>query len=162
MTIIIWISIGCFLLLPYYVCIFLIGKKSLKQHISFWMIFHMLFAGIGYLASNEWANVATLILICYVLYYFFTYIFYVRDIENKINRDTIIKIVNNRRFVIVSRCILIILMILAIFDLVLIFLNHMLLYEKIYLSATVVLSCLQCIFYLKRTRKRHCIKSIVI
>lgn len=153
MTIIIWISIGCFLLCPYYMCIFGVGKKNTSKHILYWSIFHIFFAGAGYFMCSEWFNIATLILICCVLYYFFSYIFYVRDLEKTLKQENIEKILKNKRFPMVSRCILIILMLFVVFDSVLIILSDMLLFEKIYLIVTVVFSFLQCIFYLKKNTK---------
>lgn len=46
---VIWVSIGAFLLLPSYLSVFTFKKTLIQHHISFWICFHSIFAVIFYI-----------------------------------------------------------------------------------------------------------------
>lgn len=158
MSIIIWISIGVFLLIPYYLSIFLLNRKMVKRHILQWLIFHGVFAGIEFLVCSEWFNMATIILISCVLYYFFSYIFYGHDIQKKVKKESMYRIINHKMFLRVSIWVLGFALLLVIVDFILIFsafAKISSLFEQIYLSSTILISFFQCVYYYRKLKNTY-------
>lgn len=94
----IWVSIGAFLLLPYYLCVFTFSKTLLRCHVLFWVCFHTVFVGIFCLAQPSLWLTPTVVLIAYVLYYLFSYLFYVRNMFQEPVRSNVAQIITTKGF----------------------------------------------------------------
>lgn len=158
MTIVIWISIGCFLLLPYYLSVFSLEKKFLKGHIGLWLIFHTIFVVLGYVFYEEWFTSAAVLLICYTLYYLFSYIFYVKDISDKVSEADIKNVANDKMVRKISKCCLWIIGVLSIVEIVFIYIMNSFGLEQVYFSAIVAISFIQVVYYCNIIREKYLVR----
>ncbi len=152
---IIWISIGMFLLLPYYLRIYILDFRKTRLHIYFWICIHSIIAIVYYTVLNEKFSLAMVMLIAYAVYYFFSYIFYVRGEKNLIESSSIECIVKSNFFNIFKKIIMTIGCIMLIIDGILILGNvqELELFDKVYLFGTIVISYMQCYIYLREYEK---------
>lgn len=92
----IWVSVGAFLLLPYYLCVFTFHKTLLRCHVVFWVCFHVAFVGVFLLAKpSQWLTPAILC-IAYGLYYFFSHLFYVGKVFREPERSNVPQLITTR------------------------------------------------------------------
>ncbi len=94
----IWVSVGVFLLLPYYLCVFTFHKTLLRCHILFWVCFHAVFVGVFRLVQPALWLTPAVAFIAYALYYLFSYLFYVRNMFQEPERSNVSQIVTTKAF----------------------------------------------------------------
>ncbi len=120
MDILIWITAGIIILLPYYMNIFLFKLSKVRFHMAFWLLFHMIASIMYWICYREIWSAAVIIFIVYVLYYLFTYIFYVRDIMNSISYGKIKYIFTMKWFLIILNIVIFLITLLLAADILLV------------------------------------------
>ena len=73
-----YISVGIFLLVPYYLRIFLLNHNKTKGHIAFWIAVHLLACVFYYVKLGEIFSIPFIVLIGCGGYYLVSYFFEVR------------------------------------------------------------------------------------
>ncbi len=154
MGILIWISVGVFLLLPYYLRIFILDDKKIRIHITFWIFVHFMMSIVSYCIEKEIFSVAMVLLIVYSVYYFFSYIFYVRNIVMLLDNSSMEGVVKSKFFNLTRNSILCICGIMLILDSVLIWEGVQEIYNQVYLFLVIFISYLQCYSYFKEYEKK--------
>lgn len=159
MDIVIALSVGCFLLLPYYLCMIIYDKKMIKNYIIRWLLFHSVFVALMYLMYNEWYSTPFIVLTACMIYYFFSYIFYVRDLKKGLRSENITGMVSYKLFKKVCKCIFFVVIGLAITDIILVFSKGWLLLEKIYLMLIISIAVFQSLYHYKKLIALYCIDA---
>lgn len=149
MDIVIWLSIGVFLLLPYYLRIFLLDKSKTIYHIIFWIGINALMSLLYYVIYGQVCSAALMGLAVYVLYYFFSYEFYVKNLEKTLIYEEIKSITQTKKFTKTINIALILTSFILFFDILIIlnYINESTIIDRIYLIGIIVLSFIQIIVY---------------
>lgn len=158
MDILVWISVGFFLFLPYYLSIFSLDRKAPKLHIAFWILFHALNSFIIYFMQSNWYSIPTIFLIASAVYYVFSYVFQARNIPNEIKPDNMSMVVNNRKICQIYVVVLVLAVVVGIVDIVVIFTkssSDMTFAGKVYISMLIIISWIQSVLYSYRIRHRY-------
>lgn len=157
MEAVIYISIICFLLVPYYLSIFLLNRTTIKKHIVLWLCIHGVFAVISGVIYSYWFSLSTIALIGCGLYFICSYIYYGRDMWKPVSVDNMARVVNHKGYKMLEVVILAIEGLFVVVDISLIVTvvsNDLKLLEKYYLGSIVILSFLQTIYYLKKMKQK--------
>lgn len=154
MDIIIWISVGVFLLLPYYQKVFLMDIRKLNFHMMFWIVLNSFMVLLYYIMYKEIISTAFIILTASTLYYIFSYLFYAKDILNSDLKEKINIITKTRQYNLCKNIIFVLISILLVFDIILI-INHRQILEsmdRVYLISIVIISYIQIMIYGKELK----------
>ena len=148
MGIMILMTVALFFFLPYYLIIFLMNKKKTRKHIACWLLTLCIMALIEYCFYRHLKLVSLLILVFVLLYYFFTYIRYVRHIGQELEKSQLQWIVKLKYF---KRIFLIGIVLIGIFAAVAVFMI-LFVYEipslfRLYFSILIIMGFIQTIFY---------------
>lgn len=100
-SIMIWLSIGMFVLLPFYLWVFTLDKRRLQRHIVLWLCLHLFGSLVFWFLEKDIWNTPLLLLCGYALYYLCTYVFYVRDMYSKQEADNLRNILASKWFSVV-------------------------------------------------------------
>ena len=98
---VIWLSIAAFLLLSYYLSIFIFQKNHIRKHVLFWLCFHTLFTFIVLFYKIHIWTVPFILLIIYLMYFIATYLFCVRDMWAKQERQNFEEIIQSKWMLVV-------------------------------------------------------------
>lgn len=154
MGIMILIMVTLFFFLPYYMNIFLLNEKKTKQHMLCWIGVVSIMVLIEFIFFKQSELISLIILIGIILYYFFTYIFYVRNIDKKMDMDIIKWIVKLKYFKVIFWGIIVLIGFFAILNILLIFVfEDCPILIGIYLSVLIIMGYLQTIIYGKEYLK---------
>ena len=154
MGIMILIMVTLFFFLPYYMNIFLLNEKKTKHHMLCWIGVVSIMVLIEFIFFKQSELISLIILIGIILYYFFKYIFYVRNIDKKMDMDIIKWIVKLKYFKVIFWGIIVLIGFFAIFNILLIFVfDDCPILIGIYLSVLIIMGYLQTIIYGKEYLK---------
>lgn len=155
MYIIILLTVTLFFFLPYYMRIFLLNNKKTRNHILCWIAVVGIISIVEFVIYRQLDELVSLIiLVGIILYYFFTYIIYVRKIDENMSTDTIEWIVNLKYFKRIFWGIIILIGIFAIVDiLIILFVAEFPSLIGLYLSALIIMGYVQTILYGKEYNK---------
>ena len=151
-----YISVGIFLLVPYYLRIFLLNHNKTKGHIAFWITVHLLACVFYYVKLGEIFSIPFIVLIGCGGYYLVSYFFEVRRTNVSELAAAVGLLVNTKFFAVLSVCVLVMGSAFLAADAALLFFreNDLELYNKVYLLSVLVISYIQMWLYLweyKRT-----------
>ena len=146
---VIWVSIGAFLLFPSYLCVLTFNKTLFLHQILVWACFHSIFAVIFYIVQRSLWMPPTIVLVAYVLYHLFTYLFHVRDMFKEPEQSNISQIVKTKAFQRILFVVMVGLAILWVVDSILVIkrLPTGSVLEMAYFIATVSISYVQILLY---------------
>lgn len=148
MGIMILMTVTLFFFLPYYLKIFLLNNKKTRKHIMCWIVVVSIIALIEFSFCRQSELFSLMILVCIILYYFFTYIIYVRNIDEKMDTSTIQWIVKLKYFKKISLGITVLIGIFAIVDILMIaFFYKFPSFISFYLSILIIMGYIQTIIY---------------
>lgn len=148
MGFIIAITVTLFFFIPYYLRIFLLDNKKTRKHILCWISVVGSIAIMEYIVYRQLELVSLFILVCMILYYFFTYICYVRNIDKKIDIDAIKYIVRLKYFKVIYCVLLVLFGVFVIIDILMIMFYYDLpMLMGCYLSLLIVIGYVQTVFY---------------
>ncbi len=147
MEIMILLSIGLYFFLPYYLNIFLLNKKKTINHIKLWLIISSIMVLVEFCYYRHFKLVSLLVLIALLLYYFFTYMFHVKDIYRKIDRERIQWIVELKYFKKVFWIIVVLFGIFAIVDIVMLYFCELPILISSYIAILIIIGYAQVIIY---------------
>lgn len=150
--IIVWLSIGFFLLLPYYHAVFTFNERTVGCHISFWLCAHFIFAIIFTVIEKALWTVPLILFCAYTVYFVFSYIFYVRDMCSNQEKSNIQSLIATKWFVVAERIVFIVSTTLLIADISLLGIQMMKGFDLglLYLTAVIIVSYAQLVFLIKR------------
>lgn len=153
LNVLIYASVGVFLLLPYYLCVFLLEKGKNKKHIFVSLLFNVIMAFVYYLQTKTLYSPASIILAVITVYYAFTYVFQVRKIENTISKEIIRTIVGSKYIWIVLHVLIGICLVVMLGNIILLMNTpKCILLDKIYFVGIMLVSFLQMLGYYKDYR----------
>lgn len=149
MDIIIWISIGVFLLLPYYQKVFVSNSLKVRRHILVWISFNVFMSLVYYFVNKQIYSTAFVILISSSLYYFFSYMLHAKKIAELDLTEELNLLKKTKSFQAIKRTIFISISVFLIYDIVLIYSDKSLLLslDKVYFVSIIVIAYIQIIKY---------------
>lgn len=149
--IIVWLSVGFFLLLPYYHAVFTFNARTVSCHISFWLCAHFISAVIFKVIEKTLWTVPSILLCAYTVYFVFSYIFYVRDICSNQEKSNIQSLIATKWFVVVERIVFILSTTLLAVDIYLLGMQMMKGFDwgLLYLTIVIIVSYAQLVFFIK-------------
>lgn len=154
MGIMIVLTVTLFFFLPYYMRIFLLDNKKTRKHMICWITVVGFISMIEFIIYRQPELVSIIILVSILLYYFFTYVIYIRKIDENMSTETIHWIVNLKYFNRIFWGIIILIGIFAIVDiLILLFYSKFPRLISCYLSILIIMGYVQTILYGKEYNK---------
>lgn len=147
MDAIIWISVGVFLLLPYYMAFFMPESKTAIAHISFWCIINAAGCVIYYISHGEIISPASIILAVTMIYFIISYIFNEGTGEKELITSNVSKIVASKGFGVFLNVVVIGATLMLVMDMFIINNMESNLLDKAYLVLLLVLSYVQVLVY---------------
>lgn len=147
-NILIWVSVGLFLLLPYYLCVFLMEKNRNRKHICICICFNALMTFVYYLQLKSLFSPASIILITTTAYYGLSYFFHVKNIENIISQEIIKEIAQTKLFWMAMYVVMTICVVVIIVDIIfLINMKDGIWLDKLYFIGILLVSFVQILRY---------------
>lgn len=149
-SVVIDITVALFFFLPYYLRIFLIDNKKVRYHIGFWIVLNCIAVALGFNFDRDLMDISLIVFVLSLLYYFFTYIFYVRHIEKDTDKGTVQWLVNLKHSKKIFQICLILIGIITVVEVLFISLkNEASMPAEIYLKVLIVIGYIQTVLYSK-------------
>lgn len=159
--VIVWLSIGFFILLPYYCtafysATFTSNRKVIHHHILFWLGFHFAFSVIFAAIEKTFWDVPLILFFVYATYFAFSYVFYMRDMWSKQEKENIQAIMSSKWFWVTAKILLAISTVLLIIDTCILGVEIVNSFDRdyLYLIIVIVISYAQLVNRYYRMQKR--------
>lgn len=151
---IITLSIGIFLLIPYYMGVFLMNKKAVILHIVIWCVYNIAMSFVFFIKTNEVFSIPVCVLVFSLLYFFFSYIHYVRDILQDLDFEKIRHLLSLKYAKSIIQTAMIIVILLAVVDCILVLCNINDSLHQVYFITLLAISCVQILVYCAMYKRR--------
>lgn len=89
-------SIIAFLMLSFYLCVFSLDRRRIKNHIVFWIVFHFAAACVFSLHDKRIETIPFFMLTLSTIYYFVTYFFSVKKVLAELRKEQIVDCMKKR------------------------------------------------------------------
>lgn len=154
MSVLVSLSIVFYLLLPYYLGLLTTSKKTVYNHIFIWCVCNVVFCILFSLKEKEIVTVPLLVLAIGLFYFFFSYLFYGKSLQNDAKTKNFELLITNKSLLFIMN---IIMSIIILFALVLLFymINRKTNFLYIiYFFVLIVVSCVESLIYYKTLQKQ--------